>query len=144
MSEKHDRGTFEQGVKREQKEGLSEYALCLYSDFALPELGEPKRLGRVLDEEIYVSLNYDSNDKGPDRRPSYWIGNNDTAGWRELTDAEPSKIWEVFEEVAKHKLWLEALSRRGGDEATNYWYQKFVNRREPGSDEWKRIGNPRE
>lgn len=117
------------------KEVPSEYGLCLYSDFTIPEMGESKPLGRVLDEEIRIT--YSGDEVNPEEEPTYKIGNNRTAGWRILENPEPRRIWEAFEEIAKDKLFWEAMNQRGGKQATGYWWQKFVNGREPGSHEWK-------
>jgi hypothetical protein len=141
MSERHERGTFEQGVKKEQREGASEYALCLYSDFAMPELGDSKPLGRILDEEIYFAFEYDPDDKSPGRRPTYWMGNNETLGWREIEKPDHALIWDTFKEIARDKLFTAANAQNGA----SYWYQKFVVGRQPGSPEWLRnSGNPPE
>jgi hypothetical protein len=143
MTERHDSGTFEQGARKEQKEGLSEGAICLYSDFTMPELGESSPLGRILDEEIRIS--YSGDEVNPEAAPTFKIGNNRTAGWRVVETPEPRRIWEAFEEIAKDKLFWEAMNQRGGEQATGYWWQKFVKGREPGSLEWKDwAGNPAE
>jgi hypothetical protein len=139
MPERHEAGRPKEVAKEERKEKSSEYALCLYSDFSVPEPGESKPLGRILDQEIHISCEPD-----PDwgNRLVYWIGSGDT-GWQSLRQAEARKIWEVFERLAKDKLYEDVMNNRGGSEGTGYWWQKYINEREPGSDEWKELsGNP--
>ena len=115
----------------------------MYSDFTTPEYGEYKPLGRILDEEIQITYSGDESD--PEAEPTYKIGNNRTAGWRVIETPEPRRVWEAFEAVAKDALFWEALNRRGGEQGTGYWWQKFVNGREPGSPGWVDwAGNPPE
>lgn len=138
MSERHNRDDFERAVtQKEHKENQSEYQLCLYSDFVMPEIGKPLAVGRVLDEEVYLSYDYDPDDHGPTRQPQCWVGNNGSAGWRQIGELDPSQIYDAFKDVAKAKLFAAAMHQGGGSQGTGYWYQKFINRREPGSQDWK-------
>jgi hypothetical protein len=145
MSEIHDPGRPERVAREEQREVSKPYALLLYADFSIPKLGESRPLGRILDEEIFMSFEQERNGNSPDDDPLYWIGNNKTAGWRSIRSLDDRLIWEAFMEVAKDKLLQDAMSLGGGEKGTGYWYQKFVNRRQPGSDGWKEwSGNPPE
>ena len=46
----------------------------LYSDFSLPELGQSKPLGRILDEVVFIAYDTNHDDEGSEKAV-YWIGN---------------------------------------------------------------------
>jgi hypothetical protein len=144
MSERHQGEAPPESVQKEQKKLAREHAFLLYSDFNLPELGQSKPLGRILDEEVFIAYDIDQNDKGSEKA-TYWIGNQGTLGWRSIDARDPRIIWQAFEEISKHKLFWDAMKNQGGEAGTGYWWQKHISGRTPGSESWREwSGNPPE